>query len=236
MAASRSAVAAAVLALAGAATSVTADAGPPSFGAQWTGRVSANLTQVGYDAGLVIVNFSSSCDTYPHSQRSKTVYGDFYTVLLRCDLGLEFTVAPASRGGACSTRIIGVDTNVRICAACGCPFCVRDTNSTWSHSEGVNGTTTKWDPPTTFRDIDGTDLTLYKGVAVSESASTDYALQTTVAFNADHLPVLINVSHPLWMTTAARIEDFSSTLPKDVFNIPDDCKLPAGYHGDGEQL
>lgn len=64
-------------------------AAPPSFGDAWAGAVSANMTSAGYDAGLVIVNFTSACGD-PAQQKMKTVYGDFYTVLTRCDLGLEF--------------------------------------------------------------------------------------------------------------------------------------------------
>ena len=58
----------------------------------------------------------------------RTTFGDFYTVLTRCDLGVEYTIAPPSRGAGCTSRSIGRDTDERICLACGCPFCVRDTN------------------------------------------------------------------------------------------------------------
>lgn len=40
-------------------------------------------------------------------------------------------------------------------------------------------------------------------------------------------PVLINVSHPLWMTTSARIDNFNATLPEDAFKIPEGCAIPA---------
>ena len=88
---------------------------PPRWGDLWEAKISANLTQVGYDAGLVIVNFSTACGDEPAKQKMKTVYGDFYTVLTRCDLGYEFTIAPASRGGACTHRRIGLDVDGRIC-------------------------------------------------------------------------------------------------------------------------
>ena len=98
---------------------------PPGWGDRWSARIAANLTQVGYDAGLVLVNFTTACDASPALQKSRTVYGDFYTVLTRCDLGFEFTLAPASRGSGCSARKVGVDVDARVCEACGCPFCVR---------------------------------------------------------------------------------------------------------------
>ena len=59
------------------------DEGPPSFGPSWAATVSANMTQVGYDAGLVIVQFSQHCGGDPFAQKQKTVYGDFYTVRRR---------------------------------------------------------------------------------------------------------------------------------------------------------
>jgi len=62
---------------------------PPAWGETWKATVSANLTQVGFDAGMVIVNFTSSCSD-PLQQKMKTIYGDFYTVLTRCDLGMEY--------------------------------------------------------------------------------------------------------------------------------------------------
>ena len=93
--------------------------GPPPFGSQWRASVSANVTQPGYDAGLVIVNFTQRCGANPKAQQMKTIYGDFYTVLTRCDLGYEFTIQPASRGSGCTARKIGVDVAERICSACG---------------------------------------------------------------------------------------------------------------------
>jgi NAD(P)H dehydrogenase (quinone) len=109
--------------------------GPPPFGENWSAFVIANMTQVGYDAGVVGVNFTSSCGSDPSQQKAKTVYGDFDTVLTRCDLGKEFVIEPPARGGPCAVRTIGVDTDVRICRACACPFCTRDTNGTYSHGE-----------------------------------------------------------------------------------------------------
>ena len=47
----------------------------------------------------------------------RTTFGDFYTVLTRCDLGMEYTIAPPSRGAGCTSRNIGRDTDERICLA-----------------------------------------------------------------------------------------------------------------------
>ena len=93
---------------------------PPSFGLSWSATVKANMTQVGYDAGLVIVDFQQQCYTNPsRTMKQRTVYGDFYTVLTRCDLQREYTIAPKSRGGGCEERIIGTDTDARVCEGVG---------------------------------------------------------------------------------------------------------------------
>ena len=196
---------------------------PPGFGARWTAKISANLTQVGYDAGLVIVNFSTACGASPATQRSKTVYGDFYTVLTRCDLGYEFTLAPASRGGGCTVRRVGVDVAARVCAACGCPFCVRDTNGTYSHGEH-RGATTAWQKPARAV-IDGESLNVWRGTATSQGGE-HYALSTGLAFTLDGTPRFVNVSHPLWIQTAARVDGFERSVPDDAFDVPPSCFAP----------
>ena len=195
--------------------------GPPGWGARWSAKISANLTQVGYDAGLVIVNFSTSCCDAPSKQRSRTVYGDFYTVLTRCDLGKEFTVAPASRGGGCTSRQVGRDVDKRVCEACGCPFCVRDTNGTYTH--GTSGASvTKWDPPKRAK-LAGETFDLWHGTAVAATGTASYALTTDLAFRLDGTPALVNVSHPLWVQTAARVEGFVPHAPDSAFAIPSSC-------------
>lgn len=203
--------------------------GPPGWGSLWKAKVSANLTQVGYDAGLVIVNFSSSCDASPRQQKMKTVYGDFYTVLTRCDLGMEFTIAPLSRGGNCTARHIGRDVSARICAACGCPFCVRDTAGTYTHGESL-GSSTVWGA-VEVRTVQGLEVDVWAGVSASSSAAqsapgaTDtFNLKTVVAFLKDgSTPAFVNVSHPLWVQTAAAVSDYTTDVPSNEFDIPDKC-------------
>ena len=195
---------------------------PPGWGETWQARVSANLTQVGYDAGLVIVNFTAECGQDPAQQKMRTVYGDFYTVLTRCDLGKEFTIAPASRGGGCSSRHIGKDVNARICKACGCPFCVRDTNGTFSHGEEREAATS-WRPKEE-RVIEGRHTVVYSGRADSQSSMASFDIETTIAYDAEtKVPLFVNVSHPLWVQTAARIEGFSNSINQTDFNIPGGC-------------
>ena len=152
----------------------------------------------------------------------KTVYGDYYTVLTRCDLGKEYTIAPASRGGACVVKTIGKDVDERICSACGCPFCVRDTNGTYTTGDGVQKTVTAWEAPV-HTNMDGRDVQVYKGRAQGYHS---FDLETTVVFDSESgLPLAVNVSHPLWITTAAKIEDFTRDVDEfSAFAIPSGCK------------
>jgi NAD(P)H dehydrogenase (quinone) len=198
---------------------------PPSWGENWTAVVSANLTNVGYDAGLVIVNFSGSCASDPRQQKMRTVYGDFDTVLTRCDLKREFIIDPPSRGGTCRSRVIGEDVDARICEACSCPFCVRDTNGSFTHGEHF-ASKTVWE--TRERKlIAGEEVLLWSGVAASIGAS-NFNLKTSIAYSTSSLdgsliPRFVNVSHPLWTQTAARIDNFSRSIDVDVFAIPKEC-------------
>ena len=50
-----------VVALAWAA-GTAADMGPV-FGRSWSASVASNMTQIGFDMGMVLVNFSGTCDT-----------------------------------------------------------------------------------------------------------------------------------------------------------------------------
>ena len=199
--------------------------GPPGWGERWSAQISANLTQVGYDAGLVIVNFTTACGADPGGQKSRTVYGDAYTVLTRCDLGHEFIVAPASRGSGCTVRTIGVDADARVCEACGCPFCVRDTNGSYTHGQKEPGTTA-WDAPY-YGSVGGETLTMWRGTARGRGADEGgFALTTELGFRADGTPAHVNVSHPLWVATKARIDNFVPTAPDSAFDVPPTCHLP----------
>ena len=46
------------------------------FGRSWSASVASNMTQIGFDMGMVLVNFSGTCDK-PATQQAQTVYGDF---------------------------------------------------------------------------------------------------------------------------------------------------------------
>lgn len=203
-----------------------ANSTPPAWGSLWAGAVSANVTQVGFDAGLVLVNFTQQCGADASKQQMRTVYGDFYTVLTRCDLGYEFTIAPASRGGACTARHIGRDVDARICSACGCPFCVRDTNGTFAAS-GVrtDETQTLWQRPQS-RFVAGRDVIVYSG---RSQGTGSFDLETAIAYDARDgtTPVFVNISHPLWVSTSARIDDFTRNVDMRLLDVPDNCVAPS---------
>jgi hypothetical protein len=193
---------------------------PPSWGRKWKAIVTANLTQVGYDAGLVIVNFTGYCED-PATQKMVTIYGDFDTVLTRCDMGYEFIINPPSRGGGCIARVIGRDANARICEACSCPFCVRDTQGKFTHGE-KHPSKTVWESKRSMN-VMGTQAIVWQGKAVS--AIESFALQTTIAYSAENpsVPIFVNVTHPLWVQTSARISNFSDAISDHAFDIPSKC-------------
>jgi len=197
--------------------------GPAPWGENFTAQIAANFTQVGYDAGIVIVNFTSHCST-PSTQKMRTVYGDFDTVITRCDLGREFIINPPSRGGKCMPRVIGRDVDKRICEACGCPFCVRDTQGTFTHGEDYPSQTV-WNSKERT-EIFGHDVYVWKGVAVSSvKEGQSYALSTSIAYLAadPSIPVYVNVTHPLWTQTQATVDHFTHEIDEHDFDIPDAC-------------
>ena len=75
--------------------------------------------------------------------------------------------------------------------------------------------------------LDGVEVDVWSGVAESTSASTPFALATVVGFLPDGVtPVLVNVSHPLWVQTSAKIDHFSTNVSDSDFGIPDGCPIP----------
>ena len=198
---------------------------PDPFGDTWSASIATNMTQVGYDAGLVLVNFSGFCGADPTKQQMRTTFGDFYTVLTRCDLGVEYTIAPPSRNSSCLARKIGRDTDPRVCLACGCPFCVRDTNGTFSAGDGHTPTVTAWQAPRVTT-IDGKECLVFEGRAQGDkSGGQSFDLETSIAYDLrdSTIPVFVNISHPLWISTRAAISNFRRTVPDGIFDVPQNC-------------
>ena len=122
-------------------------------------------------------------------------------------------------------RTIGVDADARVCEACGCPFCVRDTNGSYTHGQKEPGTTA-WDAPY-YGSVGGETLTMWRGTARGRGADEGgFALTTELGFRADGTPAHVNVSHPLWVATKARIDNFVPTAPDIAFEVPPTCHVP----------
>eukprot|EP01052_Picozoa_sp_SAG31_P011149 SAG31_NODE_626_length_13460_cov_14.387517_4_plen_320_part_00 len=174
------------------------------------------MTQIGFDMGMVLVNFTGQCNT-PRTQKAQTVYGDFYTLLLLCDQGVEYEIAPASRGGGCKKRVVGADLDPRVCEVCSCPFCIRDTNGTYPN--------TTWDVIHSQRKVDGVDAYVWTG---HQSSGQDDSHRVSVAFVANRNtgelePFATNISDQLWVTSRAKILDYQPTADGSKFIIPDKC-------------
>ena len=196
------------------------DLGPP-YGEAWTATVASNMTQIGFDMGLVIVNFTGRCPT-PALQNAKTVYGDHYTLLLLCDQGIEYEIAPASRGGGCVKRVIGTaDLDPRVCEVCSCPFCIRDTDGQYPN--------TTWDVRGDIQTIHAGDRTAQAHVWHGhQSDGNDQSHEVSVAFAEDPVtrdlqPFATNISDHLWVTSRAEIQDYREGVPPDAFTVPDIC-------------
>ena len=189
----------------------------PLFGTEWSGTVASNMTQIGFDMGMVLVNFTGQCAT-PSTQRARTVYGDFYTLLLLCDQGIEYEIAPPSRGGGCKKRVVGKDLDPRVCQVCTCPFCIRDTNGSYPN--------TTWDGPVKHTEIGGVEVTVWSG---HQSSGEHDSHRVSVAFTGNKItgspePFGTNISDELWVTSRAMILNYQPTAPISDLRVPAICK------------
>ena len=75
---------------------------------------------------------------------------------------------------------------------------------------------------------DGAAYDAYRGVAVAFGGGDDYALEYDLAFDGDGRPAFVNVSHPLWISTAARVDGFSTDVDAWAFDIPETCQNASG--------
>ncbi|KAH8067364.1 hypothetical protein JL720_12401 [Aureococcus anophagefferens] len=66
-------------------------------------------------------------------------------------------------------------------------------------------------------------FTAHAGVAVAVGGSDDYSLKYDLAFDDDGHPAFVNISHPLWISTAARVDGFTRDVAGDAFDIPRGC-------------
>ena len=71
--------------------------------------------------------------------------------------------------------------------------------------------------------VGGETLNIWRGTATAESSTEHYSISTDLAFDLDGTPRFVNVSHPLWVQTAARIDGFVREAPDSVFEVPHEC-------------
>ena len=64
---------------------------------------------------------------------------------------------------------------------------------------------------------------MWHGTVVARNGHDEYALSADLAFDLDDTPLLVNVSHPLWTQSAARVEYFTRHVPDETFAIPRSC-------------
>ena len=67
---------------------------------------------------------------------------------------------------------------------------------------------------------------MWRGLAESDQqrGGQAFALTTDVAFLPDgQTPAFVNVSHPLWVQTAARVDAFTRMVDPHAWDVPDKC-------------
>ena len=79
---------------------------------------------------------------------------------------------------------------------------------------------------TRFTCADAGDGILAANYDRTVSDRTILALTTELGFRADGTPAHVNVTHPLWVATKARIDNFVPTAPDSAFDVPPTCHLP----------
>ena len=100
---------------------------------------------------------------------------------------------------------------------------MRDTNGTYTH--GVqNPSSIRWSDPERML-VHGQEVDVWRGRAVSTAdTSENFALETDVAFLPDGItPAFVNVTHPLWIQTAAVVQHFTHVVNAADLEVPPQC-------------
>ena len=194
--------------------------GPPNFPIAWSAAPQTNMSNVGFDAGTVGINWFGSCSD-PATQRMKTVYPDNYTVLTLCAERLQYVVSPNSRGGTCAAWPISNEQAADLCTLCGCPFCLRDTAGMWT-SFPKRDAAVQWSSDVERRvsRITGETVQVWSGKQRGSGGST---LEVEFAATLSGAPHTLLVNSPLWMSTATFFKGFTPSVPKGAFDVPRIC-------------
>jgi hypothetical protein len=81
------------------------------------------------------------------------------------------------------------------------------------------------------RTIHGHDVDVWTGRAQSATAGRQsFDLETSIAYAHAHggarnatVPMFVNVSHPLWVSTQASVEGFSNDVDSNAWDPPSSC-------------
>lgn len=186
-----------------------------TFPAAWKATTHSNLTQPGFFAGEVIVDFAVDCTAGPSKQKMYTQYPDHYTVITRCDLGWQYIIAPASRGLSCEIWPVKSAT----CSQCGCPFCIQNNGTTWQKEiqwEGSSKVATS--------KITGQTVQVWHGKQVVGDAAQVMPMQFAVS--SDSKPVSMIVNSSQWISSVTWFENFKEGVDADEFEPPASVTCP----------
>jgi hypothetical protein len=199
-----------------ATTTTTTTIVVPTFPLAWKANTNGNLTQPGFYAGDVEVNFAVDCTEGPAKQKMITVYPDKYTVITRCDKGYQYIIQPASRGLSCGF----MDLKPASCTQCGCPFCMQTTAGKW-------GDKFQWkhvgDAITSK--FTGDNTRVWRAMYVSGKGPQKYSIE--FATSSDDKPISMVVNASEWISSVTWFKDFNETVLPTDFDPPKDAKCPA---------
>lgn len=189
----------------------------PTFPLAWKATTHGNLTQPGFFAGDVLLNFAVDCTEGPAKQKTFTSYPDGYTVITRCDKGYQYIIQPASRGVTCSL----MDLKPESCTQCGCPYCIQTTAKKWPEEvqwEHVGDAYTK-----TFSYLDDngrtfTELTrIWHGKQIAGDGSQKLSLEFATSVHDDK-PVSMVVNSSEWISSSTWFENFTAAVHASDFD------------------
>jgi len=184
---------------------------PPTFGDAFTSFLIVNISQPGYDGGNVFLNFTADCSGGAFAQKSKVTFGNFHTVLLRCDRQTIYRYDLA--GIDCSTSAIPSDISSRVCQACTLPFGIRDTAGVWTTDGELDGFS--FGPA----HVDPQGELLYSGVEKApQGAARQLALEA--AFAPGGRPRVVSVTQPNWIRTRVNVVEYEPTANESAFEPP----------------
>jgi len=198
----------------------------PTFPLAWKAVTHGNLTQPGFFAGDVLLQFAVDCTEGPAKQKMFTAYPDGYTVITRCDKGYQYIIQPASRGVTCSL----MDLKPESCTQCGCPYCIQTTANKWPEEvqwEHVGDASTK-----TYSYLDDNGKTfsaltrVWHGKQTVGDGSQKLSLEFATSVDDDK-PVSMIVKSSEWLSSTTWFENFTAAVHASDFEPAAGVTCPA---------